>query len=294
LTEFKSRARPIIETQIDPNTQKPYTVERPGKFIPQFVLEFEKARGAATRGAPAPEPVSTAPTTPGAAPATAAPATVAPAATTTAPAPSTQPLGSGIRPMFPDRTVQLTQPSPSMGPTSLLEAANYGTGLFEVPVASLYSVPVIGNVVSGVFPQAGQMTDAKNYINNTKTAISTALRENPRFVEGERKDIESRLDIDPSMLTRTSGLISKLVSLDRYLAEKEAVERTKAADPNLSAENQRNAELKASDIQGVRTLVGVRNVPIFTNMDQFRKHSFGPYLLLNRGEYSYGVKQGKQ
>jgi hypothetical protein len=96
------------------------------------------------------------------------------------------------------------------------------------------------------------------------------------------------------MLTRTSGLISKLVSLDRYLAEKEAVERTKAADPNLSAENQRNAELKASDIQGVRTLVGVRNVPIITNMDQFRNHLSGPYLLLNRGEYSYGVKQGKQ
>jgi hypothetical protein len=298
ITEFRSQARPAIETQINPNTQKPYTVERPGKFIPQFVLEFDKARGAATRGAPAAEPVSTAPTTPGAAPATAAPAAAptiaAPAAATTAPAPSTQPLGSGIRPMFPDRTVQPTQPSPSMGPTSLLEAANYGTGLFEVPVASLYSIPGIGNVVASAFPQAGQMTDARNYINNTKGAISLALRETTRFNEGERKDIESRLDIDPSMLTRTSGLISKLVSLDRYLGEKEAVERTKAADPNLSAENQRNAELRASDIQGVRTLVGVRNVPIITNMDQFRNHIVGPYLLLNRGEYSYGVKQGKQ
>lgn len=295
LTEFRSQARPIIETQINPNTQKPFTVERPGKFIPQFVQEFEKTRGAGTRGAPAVEPVSAAPTEP-TAPATTQPSTTAApgAPTAIAPVSSTQPLGSGIRPMFPDRTVQPTQPSPSMGPTSLLEAANYGTGLFEVPVASLYSIPGIGNVVASAFPQAGQMTDAKNYINNTKGAISLALRETTRFNEGERKDIESRLDIDPSMLTRTSGFISKLVSLDRYLAEKETVERKKAADPNLSAENQRNAELKASDIQGVRTLVGIRNVPIISNMDQFRNHMAGPYILLNRGEYSYGVKQGNQ
>jgi len=278
---------PIEETHTNPKDNRPYIVRRqitPPKFVQDYINLKQKGTapaGTTTSGAP----TSTAPavSAPGAAPGPVSGGAAAPSA------PVQIAGGTTITPVFPPNVQQTTTPSPSSGPVSLLEAANFGTGFFEVPLATIYSNPLIGNIASSFFPDTRKMSDAKNFIQNTKGAVSLALRENPRFTEGERKDIEVRLDIDPSMLTRTSGYISKLVSLDRFLAERETQQRNRSADKNIASNFQREAELKASDINYIRQLIGVMNTPIIETMDQFRKLPAGSsYILLNKGEYSYG------
>lgn len=190
--------------------------------------------------------------------------------------------------MFPLSPAKPVTPSPSTGPSTLLGAAQYGTGFLEVPLGALYEIPGVGQITQAVVPEAQKMAAAKSQILASRSAIDTALRETTKLSNAEREDIQKRIDLDPSMLKRSGAFISKLVSLDSYLAERERLARDLAATEGLPASAQNDARVRAQEFRGIRKLVGVVDTPLVSNMEQWNRLPKGTnFILFRDGEYSY-------
>lgn len=129
------------------------------------------------------------------------------------------------------------------------------------PVASigraLSRIPVVGDLLPD---QVAQFDKVKNEYDLFVNQITSTLRENPKYAEGERRYILDILDIDTSVIDRPERFRNALQGVDDNLAVREQLARSQATNSNISrAERQ-----KAMDILSII-------VPIRQKMDVPRK-----------------------
>jgi len=256
---------PKTETRNDPVTGQSYSVVIPG-VVPRFVEDAEKAHyalmggkppkaAATTRGGPRP----TAPVT-GEAPPAEVPAGGVPA-------PAAAPAKGKVEtPNF----YSSTEPT-------LFNLSGKGTGVVPIVKSTLEKLPLVNQFVSG-----SEELYATDYLNKAVDTIGKAIRVNPRFAEGERKEVEKKLDIAPQLLDNQQAYITRLMSLDDFLNTIRKGEYKKGyQSPNLGAEDIRNAREKIQDIDEIRKMIGLP--PVLVSKAQWDSAPSGSVFIV-KGE----------
>jgi hypothetical protein len=141
---------------------------------------------------------------------------------------------------------------PNVKPTLFNQAT--GTGVFSGLSSMLYRTPVIG----GLMPSSVEAASLqKKNLENVGLQISKGIAENPRFAEGERKYIQSTLDLLPGIMDRADAYVQRVFALDSYLLNLQKDELQKAFNENLPAKSRQEAREKAADIDVTRQNIGV-------------------------------------
>ena len=99
------------------------------------------------------------------------------------------------------------------------------------------------NIVTSSFVDASDIIQARNAFSLFKNNLTNSLRENDRFVEGERRDIIERLDLDASIFEDPKALQSRIIGVDNFLAKKEqaALKRSQQQLSKSEVQAARNA-----------------------------------------------------
>ena len=96
-------------------------------------------------------------------------------------------------------------------------AVGVGPGIMTATL----NIPFLGENVSG------ESQIAQTAIRNSNRRLVTAMQNNPKYSEGERKAIEQELDLDPKTFTTAKAYFSRMVamqsSVNRMIGEKYAI-----------------------------------------------------------------------
>jgi hypothetical protein len=96
-------------------------------------------------------------------------------------------------------------------------AVGVGPGIMTAAL----NIPFLGENVSG------EAQIAQTAIRNSNRRLVTAMQNNPKFSDGERKAIEQELDLDPKTFTTAKAYFSRMVamqsSINRMIGEKFAI-----------------------------------------------------------------------
>jgi len=233
---------PRVELRTDEVTGVTRPVEIPPQ-IPDFVKRAEAARARAAR------PAETTPVRTGQAPvrpADARPADARPTATQPAVKVPAGQAGASVPGAEP--------PARIYNPTdaTMFNLAGKGTGPVAITASFLSRIPLLGEIV-----EAGEQTQARTFLSNAVNQLNRAIATNPRFAEGERKAIQTELDLAPRLIEREEAYINRLIGLDSLLLELRKKTYDKAYGAELGAEDKRNAREKLRDIDGIRELIGI-------------------------------------
>jgi hypothetical protein len=263
-----------LVTYTNPLTQETGTREQRNE-LPPFVVTALRARNLAV------------PTTAGGAPATGGgraaapqPATAAPGRARPVPAP-----GASVADLPPD-VANVAQAAPQ---STFFDLASTGTGFVPVLVAGVArNIPL--EAAGRIKPEFQQAT---TMLENMRNRVVNVLQENPRFAEGERKQILSELNLGPRLLDNKQSFINQIIALDNVFSgiEDKTAALTQARETGM--EKRREAFKKLEEINFVRDLLGVRQRKI-DNTDQWKAAAPGEYLVFdpNRKIYVYAQKKG--
>ena len=261
---------PKIETRINPVDKQPYTVTVPG-VVPRFVEDAEKARYALMGGKPPKAAVVTG------GPQTTAPVTgeVPPAEIPIGGAPAAAPAGKkDQKGQKPTQAPYFYDPQV---PT-LYNLAGKGTGPINLFFAKIEEIPALNNLFEG-----NPELDARTSMISLARSIGKGFRENPRFAEGERKEVKKELDIDPKVFDNEQAYITRLRGLDNVLLQlrKAAVKKAFFTE-GLKPEDIGEARLKVQDIDEARKMIGLPppNVPILRNIADWEKAPSGATFMV--------------
>ena len=115
-------------------------------------------------------------------------------------------------------------------------------------------IPYLGTTAQA---STGPAVEAKTFIDAAGTSIVNALQNNPRFAEGERKQIIKMFDnIKSRGWTNPQTVDREAIALDDFLAEKEQRVREEMKIPMLPAKRQ-ESRLALDQVKFVRRLLGV-------------------------------------
>ena len=96
-----------------------------------------------------------------------------------------------------------------------------GVGVGPGIMTATLNIPFLGENVSG------ESQIAQTAIRNSNRRLVTAMQNNPKYSEGERKAIEEELDLDPKTFTTAKAYFSRMVamqsSVNRMIGEKYAI-----------------------------------------------------------------------
>lgn len=261
---------PKIESRTDPVTKQPYTVTVPG-VVPRFVEDAEKARYALMGGKP-----------PKAAVVTGGPRTTA---TVTGEVPPADILAGGAPTAAPAGKKDQKGQKPTQAPyfydpqiPTLFNMAGKGTGPLNLFFAKMEEMPVLNNLFEG-----NPELDARTGMINLSRAIGKGFVENPRFAEGERKQVERELDIDPKLLDNQQAYITRLRALDGVLLQlRKAASKKAFFTEGLKPEDIGEARLKVQDIDEARKMIGLPppDVPILRNIADWEKAPSGATFMV--------------
>ena len=128
-------------------------------------------------------------------------------------------------------------------------------------------------------------------IENMRNRIVNVLQENPRFAEGERRQILGELNLGPRLLDNKQSFINQIVALDNVLDGIESKTRELSTTGRVGSANRQAATKKLEEINFVRDLIGVRSRKI-TGTEQWSAAPPGEYLVYDptRKIYVYGKK----
>jgi hypothetical protein len=236
------------ETRKDPVTGNDYTVTIPG-IVPPFAQRAMKARGfdprKGTSGAPNPAqavPGSQAQGT--ITDSTGVVAAPAPGATKRQVVVQTDPLK-----LDPTAYNYYDEKAPTLYNMSA------GTGAVPSLAAIGYELPIIGQLV-GKSTGAERSYKLRTGLKTTALNISKGVAENPRYAEGERKYIQSTLELLPSFVDQQDAYLKRLFAFDDYLQDLQKDAQTSSYNVELPADVRQNARAKAVDIHNVRGKLG--------------------------------------
>jgi hypothetical protein len=138
---------------------------------------------------------------------------------------------------------------------TFLDLAETGTGLVPVLVGGVMKrVPL--DIAGSIAPQFQQSTALLSGLNNR---LVTALQENPRLSEGERKSIKSELDTLPTLLTNTIAFQNKAIAIDAMLESIENRENSIINNEKTGVENRKNAQAKLETMKQMRDIIGIKD-----------------------------------
>ena len=277
MTAITEYTQPTFVTMTDPLTQQTSMREQRNQ-LPDFVTTALKSRNMAvpTAGGGAP------PAGGGGRVAAPQPATAAPGRARPVPAP-----GASIADL-PADVAGAAQAAPQ---STFFDLASTGTGFVPVLVAGVArNIPL--EAAGRIKPEFQQAT---TMLENMRNRVVNVLQENPRFAEGERKQILSELNLGPRLLDNKQSFINQVIALDNVFSgiEEKTSSLTQARETGL--EKRREAFKKLEEVNFVRDLLGVRQRKI-DNTDQWKAAAPGEYLVFdpNRKIYVYAQKKGTQ
>lgn len=284
LTAVTEYTQPTIVTITNTLTNETSQQERRNK-LPNFVVTALKMRGMTARGetgTAAPARVPPASGTPKAS----AQTTVKPRAVAPEPISETQ-LAAPTTPATPASLPQdVVKAAPE---TTFFDLAGTGTGFAPVLISGIArNIPL--DVAGRIGPEYQQATTALESMSNR---VVNVLQENPRFAEGERKQIMNELDLGPRMLDNKQSFINRITALDNVLAGIEQKTRTLSETREIGMTKRNEAYKKLEDIKFVRDLLGVQQRKI-NNPEEWAASPPGEYLVYdpNKGVYVYREKKG--
>ncbi len=276
MTAITEYTQPTLVTYTNPLTQETGTREQRNQ-LPDFVVTALKARNMAV-----PTTTGGAPVTGGGRVAAPQPATAAPGRARPVPAP-----GASVADLPPD-VANVAQAAPQ---STFFDLASTGTGFVPVLVAGVArNIPL--EAAGRIKPEFQQAT---TMLENMRNRVVNVLQENPRFAEGERKQILSELNLGPRLLDNKQSFINQIIALDNVFSgiEDKTTALTQARETGM--EKRREAFKKLEEVNFVRDLLGVRQRKI-DNTDQWKAAAPGEYLVFdpNRKIYVYAQKKGTQ
>jgi hypothetical protein len=278
--------RRLFETAITEYTQPEYTVDpQTGRntlvrqpALPSYVQNaianspFSKTSKKAGPAAPAGEAV------PGVAGTTGAAGAIVPQIISTTGGNVVVPgtLFAGAPPKNPPPVLYSTaQPS-------MFNAAKSGTGvLLNIPKAFAERVPIVGAFVSGE-----ENIDAVVFLRAAAGQLNRSLATNPRFSEGERKQIQKDIDALPALIDTPEAYQRRLIGLDTLLRQIRAKHYMDGYEnENIGVSDARAARLRISDIDFVRDLMGVPpRITDFGSKEEFDKLPAGSAFINSKGQ----------
>lgn len=170
----------------------------------------------------------------------------------------------------------------SVAQPSMFNAAKSGTGvLINIPKAFAETVPIVGAFVSGE-----ENIDAVTFLRAAAGQLNRSLATNPRFSEGERKQIQKDIDALPALIDTPEAYQRRLIGLDTLLRQIRAKHYMDGYEnKNIGVSDARNAKLRVSDIDFVRDLMGVPpRITDFGSKEEFDKLPVGSAFINSRGQ----------
>lgn len=141
----------------------------------------------------------------------------------------------------------------------------------------LGKTPVIGDLVN--FPS---YTQAKNFVPILVNDLVKVLQNNPRFSEGERKQIQKEIELEPKAFDTPQSFRNRMIGVDKALAirEKNAYETARSSE--VSLDERKHAMNVFAGIVKFRESLGVP--PTVTSPEEAKKLGPGAVFLTPDGE----------
>lgn len=279
LSAVTNYTQPTLVESINPLTGEK-TMREQRNELPDFVRTALKARGTPVAAGGRPGPTGQAPRpAPAAAGAGAAPVTAAPA-------PRPAPVVGATPNDIPGEVAPIVQAAPQ---STFFDLASTGTGFVPVLVSGITrNIPL--EAAGRIKPEFQQAT---TMLENMRNRVVNVLQENPRFAEGERKQILSELNLGPRLLDNKQSFINQIIAVDNVFDSIEAKTKALTEAKNTGMEKRREAFKKLEEVNFIRDLLGVRARKI-DNTEQWASAAPGEYLVFDptRKIYVYAQKKG--
>jgi hypothetical protein len=216
--------------------------------LPDFVIQ--------ALGDKAPAPSTTTP----------APGTVAPAALRTSPVGLT---ASAANP-------EIFQVASTAPKSSFFDLAATGTGFVPVLVAGVArNVPL--DAAGKIGPEFQQSTAMLESMTNR---IVNTLQENPRFPEGERKQILDEVRLAPRLFSNRPGYINQVIAMDNVLEGIETKTRNVISETKTGITARNAATKKLEELTAVRDLLGIQQRTV-ADPAVWKTLPAGDYIVMN-------------
>jgi hypothetical protein len=147
------------------------------------------------------------------------------------------------------------------GPKTMWEQ----TGNFAGPVPKIASTVA---KVPGLGDLAPEMQQAVTFVNAAKRDLIKNLQNNPRFPEGERKAIESEIDIGANLIDNPAAVRNRMIAIDDFLFKRQQNEERASKDSSLPVATRQAALQASNELGNFRATMGV---PVrATSIDQVK------------------------
>lgn len=184
------------------------------------------------------------------------------------------PAGTGgeAAPPSDDGAGPENQGQPSQPAQTIWGLTDLTAGPIPAAAEAIARTPGIGNL----FP-ATEFTQARNFIPVVQRDLIRVLQNNPRYAEGERKAIESEINIKPEIWDNPSAARNRLISLDQALEVREQNAFETSRSPNVGREERIQAMNVLNAITKFRMNMGVP--PRVKTPDEARKLPSGTQFI---------------
>ena len=186
--------------------------------------------------------------------------------------PSSAPLGATSTNVAPD-VFQVASVAPK---STFFDLASTGTGFVPVLVAGVArNVPI--DAAGKIAPDFQVSTAMLELMTNR---VVNVLQENPRFAEGERKQILGELRTAPRVFSNKSGYINQLIAVDNAVKGLQSRAERVRDEPKNGIPARQDAIKKLEDIASIRELFGIEQ-RIVTDPTVWKTLPPGEYIVVN-------------
>jgi hypothetical protein len=147
------------------------------------------------------------------------------------------------------------------GPKTMWEQTSNFAGPVPKIASTVAKVPGFGDL-------APEMQQAVTFVNAAKRDLIKNLQNNPRFPEGERKAIESEIDIGANLIDNPAAVRNRMIAIDDFLFKRQQNEERASKDSSLPVATRQAALQASNELGNFRVTMGV---PVrATSIDQVK------------------------
>jgi hypothetical protein len=160
--------------------------------------------------------------------------------------------------------------------SSFFDLAATGTGFVPVLVAGVArNVPL--DAAGKIGPEFQQSTAMLESMTNR---VVNTLQENPRFAEGERKQILDEVRLAPKLFSNKNGYINQIIALDNVLEGIEGKTRGIQTNEKTGITARNAATKKLEELGAVRDLLGIQQRTVI-DPAVWKTLPAGEYIVVN-------------